>query len=268
MIHWLAHKLGLKTCPQCETLVEYAMEGLPEGQQEKVRRHLSDCPPCREQVRDFWQVREGLGLCSQQRDAPADLPRKVLARLREKDCEQVAGGAATDAPALRRSHLGGWPRFWMVLGPVFALFSVVMTVVAASALIGNRPAPAPDNELASIANAIMSDPHAAHVALTAAGPSSRASGILVLCPGMDHAYFHCDHLSRSPLGRNYVLWMKPGSGPVRRLARFAVERDGSSVHLLQFDSAFKASGPVDFMVTQEGGSDASGETWLKGSVSL
>ena len=57
MIHWLAHKLGLKSCPACETLVDYAMDGLESPQQEKVRQHLSDCPSCMEQVRDFMEQR-------------------------------------------------------------------------------------------------------------------------------------------------------------------------------------------------------------------
>lgn len=269
MIHWLAHKLGLRSCPECATLVEFAMDGLPEGQQDKVRRHLADCPPCREQVRDFWQVREGLGLCSKQENAPADLASKVLARLHEIPVEAgVALPGTSGPPAVRRGHLGGWPRFWMTLGPVFALLSAVMTAVALASLLGPKPALPADNDLSAIANAIMNDPHAARVSLAAAGPSQRASGLLVLCPGMDHAYFHCDNLSRCPLGRNYVLWMKQPSGSPQRLARFDVEQDGSSVHLLQFDGAFKASGPVDFTVTQESGGESSGPAWLKGSVTL
>jgi len=140
--------------------------------------------------------------------------------------------------------------------------------VALGALLSTKPAPGADNELAAIANAILSDPHAARVSLAAAGPSQQASGLLVLCPGMDHAYFHCDHLSRCPLDRNYVLWMKPQGGSLQRLARFAVEQDGSSVHLLQFDGAFRASGPVDFTVTQESGAQSTGQAWLKGSVRL
>jgi hypothetical protein len=61
--------------------------------------------------------------------------------------------------------------------------------------------------------------------------------------------------------------MKPSGGEPRRLARFAVEKDGSSVHLLQLDGGFNASGPVDFMVTQDGGGGPD-TTWLKGSVRL
>jgi hypothetical protein len=242
------------------------MDGLPEGQQGKVREHLSRCPRCREQVRDYWQVREGLGLCARETEAPEDLCAKVLARLGESPQERQT------APPAQPAKLEGWPRFWMLLGPSFAALSLVMTAVALAALMDRRPAavvaPAPGNELASVANAIMDDPRAAHVVLAAAGPSAEASGLLVLCPGMDHAYFHCNHLSRCPLGRDYVLWMQPQGGAPLRLARFTVEKDGSSVHLLQFGSAFQARGPVQFMVTQQSDAAPPGQAWLKGSVSL
>src|SRR5260370_202793 len=116
MLHWLAHHLGLNRCPQCETLVDYALEGLPEGQQDSVRKHLDDCPPCREQVRDFCQVKEGLGLCAKQQEVPEGFHAKVLARLREDD----------DAPfrpveiRVQPFKLNGWPRFWVTVGPLFA----------------------------------------------------------------------------------------------------------------------------------------------------
>ncbi|HTB21088.1 MAG TPA: anti-sigma factor [bacterium] len=249
--------------------MDYAMDGLPEGQQDKVRTHLSACPRCREQVRDYWQVREGLGLCSQQHEAPDDLCAKVLARLNEAP-RVPAGAAAAPGPLFQPAPLRGWPRFWMFTGPAFAALSLVMTLVALSALSQQKaqPAAAQENELASISNAVINDPRAARVVLAAAGPSQQANGLLVLCPGMDHAYFHCDHLSPCPLGRDYVLWMKSQDSRPRRLARFAVEQGGAGVYLLQFDSAFQASGPVEFMVTQQGGGAPSGPTWLKGSVSL
>jgi hypothetical protein len=266
MIHWLAHKLGLKTCPGCDTLVEYAMDGLPEGQQENVRRHLADCPPCREQVRDYWQVREGLGLCSQQHEAPPDLCSKVLARLDENPREPPA---ALHGASQTGRHLGGWPRFWMVLGPAFAVLSLAMTMVALAALMERKPVPAPGNELATVADAVMDDPRSAHVTMTAAGASAAAGGLLVVCPGMDYAFFHDERLAPSPLGYDYVLWITPQAGPPRRLARFTVEQAGDGVHLLQFAGAFAAAGPVAFTVTrQKSDSKAAGRTWLKGSVSL
>jgi hypothetical protein len=261
MLHWLAHRLGLNRCPQCETLVDYALDGLPNSQQESVRKHLDGCPPCREQVRDFLQVREGLGLCAKQQDIPEGFHSKVLARLHEED-EPFKPVEIRVQPF----KLGGWPRFWVVLGPLFAVMSLVMTVVAAGALMGRVRAL--DNPLASLSNAVLSDPKAARVALVSAGgPGSAASGDLVLCLGMDHAVLRCRNLEPCADGQDYGLWMQAPGQPARRLARFMVDSRVGCSQLLQLDKAFQAQGPVDFMVKREspkGGSD----TWLKGSVQL
>jgi hypothetical protein len=263
MLHWLAHRLGLNRCPQCETLVDYALDGLPETQQESVRKHLDDCPPCREQVRDYWQVREGLGLCAKQAEIPDGFQAKVLARLRDDD----------EAPfrpveiKVQPFKLGGWPRFWVALGPLFALMSVVMTVVAAGALFSRVRSS--DNPLAEVSNAVLSDPRAARVtlvsAVTGAGPA--ASGNLVLCPGMDHAVLRCQHLAPCADGQDYGLWMQAPGQPPRRLARFMVDSGSGCSHLLQLDQAFQANGAVDFMVKRES-AQGGGDTWLKGSVQL
>ena len=83
MLERLRGWLGLgRHCPECETLIDYAMDGLQGEQATRVKTHLTDCPPCMEQVRDFMQVREGLALASPQEEAPAGLCAKVLARIK------------------------------------------------------------------------------------------------------------------------------------------------------------------------------------------
>lgn len=269
MIHWLAHKLGLKSCPACDTLVDYAMDGLDTPQQKKVRQHLSECPSCMEQVRDFWQVKEGLGMCAPENEVPADFNAKVLGRIQRADPACVRE-TVTDETA--RRHLGGWPRFWMTLGPVFAALSLTMTFVAMGAMLAHRSkpsaqgAPAQANELAAIGNALMNDPLAAHVELVSAEGGKDSSGSLVVCPGRREAYFKAKNLSRCPQGKNYALWMKRGDKS-ERLARFSVEADGSSVHLLNLGQSWDGSKPAQFMVTQESGSGA-GQTWMQGSLRL
>lgn len=267
MIHWLAHKLGLRSCPQCDTLVDFALDGLPSKQQDSVRHHLEKCPSCMEQVRDFWQVREGLGLCAPVCDEPADFNAKVLARLHEQDRPTAA------APPEKSRHLGGWPRFWMTLGPVFAGMSLLMTLVALGAVFnrGAHPVQSGDpvaGELAAMSRDLMNDPHAARVSLVAAAQKAGSQGDLVLCPGRNMAILKAQHLSKCPLGRNYALWCKPhNGGQAQRLARFNVESDGSSLHLLNLSQPWKGDVPVDFMITQDSGPKA-GETWLTGSLRL
>ena len=84
MIHWLIQKLGLKHCPECNTLVDFAMDGLEDGQRGAVRKHLNECPPCMEQVRDFLQVNEALGLSAPQSECPDGFEQKVLQRLKQE----------------------------------------------------------------------------------------------------------------------------------------------------------------------------------------
>jgi|SRR5665213_3083145 len=264
MMHWLMEKLGLKTCPGCQTLVDFAMDGLPEGQQEKVRRHLDQCPPCREQVRDFWQVREGLGLCAQQAEAPRDLCSKVLARLQQDACQGVDR-------AMPSPFSGGWPRFWMIFGPAFAVLGLVMTLVAFVSVLDKKrmSAPAQGDALASLLASITEDPRSAHVVLSAAGDVKNAAGLLVLCPGLDHAILRCEHLPPDPVGGAYVLWIKTPTSDLRPLAYFTVG-DGASggLQLLQLKEAFTAAGPVEFRVAQRGAGSAPGEAVLKGSAGL
>ena len=257
LFHWLAHKLGLNRCPQCETLVDYALDGLPAEQQDGVRQHLDDCPPCREQVRDFFQVGEGLALCSKQVDAPAGLSDKVLARLKQ-DAPPPPARALAGAPR-------GWARFWMATGPVFALMSVLMTLVAAGALLSRKPAADPANPLAALSQAVLSDPKASRVSLSA--PGSDAAADLVLCKGMDHAVLNCRHLPACAPGQSYAVWVQLGGQAPRRLARFMVDGPGSCCHLLSLGAAFQGQGPAQFMVKPEGAAEG-GAAVLKGSVDL
>lgn len=269
IIDRLAHMLGLARCPQCETLVDYALDGLDPRQQERVRRHLADCPSCMEQVRDYWQVREGLGLCAPEAEEPKDFNAKVLARLGQEH------NLVPPQPGPRTAlHLGGWPRFWMTVGPVFAGMSLVMTFVAMGALLGRGqervglPAAASDDDLATLSRDLMNDPRSARVRLVAADAKRASEGQLVVCPGRQKAFLKASHLSKCAQGRNYALWARPaGGGEPRRLSRFTVEADGSSMHLLHLPEPWQASGAVEFMVTQDSGPSA-GEAWLKGSLRL
>jgi hypothetical protein len=258
MIHWLAHKLGLRTCPECETLVEYALEGLDPRQWEKVRRHLAECPPCLEQVRDFWQVREGLGLCAPECEPPEDFSARVLARLHESDVSRMP----LDKP---RQRLDGWPRFWMTLGPVFALMSVIMTGVAALAIVGRGGATKADNELARLGQELMDDPHAVRVTLFPAAGRGASRGELLLCPGKSVAFLRAERLSKCPQGNNYAIWEQRSGAQPRRLARFSVEADGSSRHLLNLDGPWTGGTKLSFSLTQDSGSQP-GELWLSGGL--
>ncbi len=255
MIRGLAHRLGLTHCPECEVLVEFAMEGLPEDQRDKVRRHLSDCPPCREQVRDYLQVGEALGLCAEEREAPPGLCDKVLARL---------GEDPSSPPCRSAALVGGWPRFWMVLGPAFAALGLAMTLVALAALARLK---APQNgggaALVDGVRAVLDDPRAVRVRLGAVAGRA-GSGVLVVAPDKDRAYLRCAGLAPNPVGGSYVLWQRaaPGAAP-RPLASFTVDRPGTNAYLLGLDAA-----PVggEFLVSRQDGPRVRGVAFLEGSA--
>lgn len=260
MIRWIADKLGLHSCPQCETLVDYAMDGLEPGQQGTVRKHLSECPPCMEQVRDFLQVKEGLGMSTPQEECPKDFNAKVLARLKQE--------APRPQVLVQTRAVDGWPLFWMRLGPVFAGTSLLMTFVALAAVFHGGGSAAPSAELSQATEALMKDPQSLHVALAGA----QGTGELVLCPGRRAVYFQAEHLSACRRGSNYVLWMQPqGQAQPLRMAGFMVESDGRHLQLLELPQSLQGKGPVKFMVTQEDAlatqKDAKSE-WMSGSVSL
>jgi len=140
--------------------------------------------------------------------------------------------------------------------------------VAAVAVVGRRPAAAPpQDELGQLSQSLLGDPHAAHVSLVADAQKPGCSGEVVLCPGRTLAFLKASHLSKCPLGRNYALWMKAPDGKAQRLARFMVDADGSSVHLLNLEQPWQAGSGAQFSVTQDSGPQA-GETWLQGSLKL
>jgi hypothetical protein len=265
MIRWLTEKLGLGHCPECSTLVDYAMDGLDEGQQAKVLKHLSGCPPCMEQVRDFLQVNEGLGLTVAESDCAEGFEKRVLERLKRES-------AAPLRPIPMQVALGGWPLFWMRIGPVFAGMSLVMTLVAFGAVMhGGGSAPAtPGSTLGQMTDALLKDPHALHVVLTGAAGTG---GELVLCPAMKNIYLQADHLAVCQKNNSYVLWVKPQGDPKakpQRVARFLTDTDGQHFQLLQLPQALDLKGPVEFTVSQDDLATPAkpGVATLNGSVSL
>jgi hypothetical protein len=267
MIQWLTEKLGLSHCPECSTLVDYAMDGLEEGQQAKVLKHLSGCPPCMEQVRDFLQVNEGLGLTVPESDCAEGFEKRVLERLKRENAQPLR-------PIPMQVALGGWPLFWLRIGPVFAAMSLVMTLVAFGAVMhsgGAAPA-APSTTLGQMTDALLKDPRALHVTLTGAAGTG---GELVLCPAMKNIYLQADHLAVCQKNNSYVLWVKPqGPGTEKikplRVARFLTDTDGQHFQLLQLPQALDLKGPVEFTVSQDDLATPAkpGVTTLNGSVSL
>ena len=75
-------------CPCVENLFDFALDGLDDASKAKVREHLSDCPRCRDQVKDYAWVSEGIALCAPQVDPPSDLCDKVKSLIHDAESKK------------------------------------------------------------------------------------------------------------------------------------------------------------------------------------
>ncbi len=86
MLKKLFHKLLRLShrCPCQEDLFGFVLDGLPHRIQKRVRQHLAECESCREQVKDYAWVSEGIALTASQVDPPKGLCEKVKHRIRQE----------------------------------------------------------------------------------------------------------------------------------------------------------------------------------------
>ncbi|MES2200759.1 MAG: zf-HC2 domain-containing protein [candidate division FCPU426 bacterium] len=86
MLKTLFHKLlsWSHTCPCQEDLFDFVLDGLPSKLQGRVRKHLAECESCRDQVKDFAWVSEGIALSADQVEPPHGLCDKVKKRIRQE----------------------------------------------------------------------------------------------------------------------------------------------------------------------------------------
>lgn len=75
----MAH--ALRGCLEDEELMEYSLDGLEGKARAKAEEHLKHCQRCREQVREFKGLGEGLALLAPQVEPPCDLADNVLKKV-------------------------------------------------------------------------------------------------------------------------------------------------------------------------------------------
>ena len=93
--HYLGKLFGRAVgCPCHEDLFDFTLDGLDEKTQTKVRKHLGDCPHCRDQVKDYAWVSEGIALTAPQIDPPANMCDKVKARIRAEAAQAAVRGSS------------------------------------------------------------------------------------------------------------------------------------------------------------------------------
>jgi hypothetical protein len=240
--NWIGKLFGRAVgCPCHEDLFDFALDGLDNKDQAGVRRHLADCPHCRDQVKDYAWVSEGIALSAPQVDPPAGICDKVKERIR-------AESSGAPVLTLGRDPLAGWPRFWMRLGPVFALGSLVMTALAFFAVFSR---PQPPAALQGTAD-FLSSSATKQVALAGQGEAKDSSGRLYFAPGSDELLVNVQHLEPCSRGRVYTLWSCPQGQKPSRLAGFQTEDGRSSLYVLHLAKPLALDAKAtDFQVTLE-----------------
>ncbi len=248
MLKKIKHLLGFEGgCPGCESLIEYAMDGLDPAQQKKMMTHLMECSPCAEEVRAYMQVNAGLAELVPETEAPgASLDAKVLERIRQDTYQERCGKPM-------RIGIGPWSLFWLRLGPIFGVMSLIMTFVALGAVWHGG---AKSGLGLSEADALVNDPLAKTIALESSGTKG-PHGSLVLAKGKDCILLNLLGLKPCAAGKSYVLWLqREGVPSYERLASVHVDDPRESSHFTHLASALSAAGATRVLVTLEDMKDA------------
>jgi hypothetical protein len=227
-------------CPCDEDLFDFALDGLDLPTQSKVREHLSLCPRCADQVKDYAWVSEGIALCAPQAEPPAGLCDRVKDRIRS---EGMGGRVSIE---YRDKVMQGWPLFWLRLGPVFACSSVLMACAALWAML-QMPKPQPALQGAE---ALLSSSTSKHVALSGMGAGASSSGELTLQGGSDTVLLSVKDLAPCAQGRFYTLW-ELSSGKTLRLAGFQTESPAACTYVLHLAQPMSLDPGATFQVSLE-----------------
>jgi anti-sigma-K factor RskA len=159
-----------------DDVAAYALGALEPDEAEAFRRHLADCPECRQELAGFEQVTEGLPPASAQYEVPRSLRKRVMSEVRATPKSAAAGPPARLAWASR--PLLAWSG---------ALAAVLVAVIVAVALSSGG---------SSGARVIQASAGNAELRVTG------AHGDLVV-----------HRLPQLPVGRTYEMWVQRGTAP-------------------------------------------------------
>ena len=201
-----------------EDVAAYVLGALEPDEAEAFRRHIADCPDCRQEVAEFEQVTEALPPASARYEVPKSLRRRVMREVRATPKSAGAGPPARLEWASR--PLLAWSG---------ALAAVLVAVVVAVALSSGG---------SSGTQVIQASAGNAELRITG------GHGDLVV-----------HRLPQLPAGRIYQMWVQRGGAqPVPTGTLFGVTSSGSA----SVGVPGSLSGVSAVMVTQEpsGGSPA------------
>jgi len=202
----------MSTMHVSDSIPAYTLGILDDAEQDVVRRHLSGCAVCQEELRAYQQVLEQLPMAVPQRNPPLYLRAAILQR------------AAAAAPAPRRAARPAWLA-WLThpLSPAVGWLALVLIVVLAGISLSQW-------QQLQIPAAPVTPTMASNFRLVRMTPpqSGDASGLLVISDEGTFGTLVVDGLE--PLGpaQQYQLWLikdgKRSNGGV-----FSVQDDGYGV---------------------------------------
>ncbi|MGH9741267.1 MAG: anti-sigma factor [Candidatus Acidiferrum sp.] len=238
-----------------ENLALYAVGALSGEEAAQVKRHLSECSACREELSSLSEAAAQIALVVNPVAPAARVREKLLARMGDQDSEIFA--RLGDERSTRRPRAqSAW--FWV---PAFAAAILAVVLVALwrqdRELLRERQdlaanletnGRALDRDRALIDTLTARD--AVHVALAAAGAKPQPGAKAVYSPQKRGLVLLASNLNLLPLHKAYELWLLPANGaqPIPAGTFRPDARGSATLVLSQFGSGVTAKG---FAITIE-----------------
>ncbi len=179
----------------------YALNALPTGEAFDFRRHLAECPACRQEVHELQATAARLGRAAAELP-PAELRRRVLQAVHRTRQVPPPTPPADNAREGRRS----WPR-WVAAAAAF----VVIGGAGFAAVLSGAEDGEPPRGQAPVA-AVMNAPDARSASARLRGGGSMT---VVASQRQEKAVVLHEHLPKLPTSRVYQLWLVDPAGNAR-----------------------------------------------------
>lgn len=223
----------------------YALHALAEDEEQAFERHLTDCPACEQEVREFAATAERLALATTV-TPPAAMKTEVLRRI--ATVRQDAPQTGSPKRLVRPLGRGGRP----------ARFVLAACVAAAAAFGGVAVWQHQEADRAQ-QQAQAAQEQARDVARVLAAPDAKsrtdalmdgASGTVVVSRSLDQAVFVAADMPKPPEGKVYQLWFND-DGSMRSAGLMNSARSTDAVTL---DGAVDRASGMGITVEPAGGS--------------
>jgi anti-sigma-K factor RskA len=208
----------MTACDQCrENLPLYAVGALTSDEANELKRHLAECPACREELSGLSEAAAQIAMAVEPTVPPARLREKLLARLGDERSEKRA--AIEGRHPVGRGRAGrAW--FWV---PAFA--TVVLAIASATLWRHDRELLRSNRELTAkleanvgvaqqareLINTLTAN-DAERITLVAAGTKPQPEAKVVYSSRQRSLVLLAGNLNPLPPRKIYELWLLPASG--------------------------------------------------------